>query len=280
MFDCTVVIPVYNRRELVERALKSVFQQTIPLREIIVVDDGSVDGTPEFVRSNFSRVKVLTQKQSGVSAARNLGIANSQGEWIGFLDSDDEWLPSKIEKQAEWLYNNPDIQVCHCDELWFRNGIRINPKKRHTKQGGWIYPRCLPLCVISPSAVVIHRDVFKEVGTFDETLPVCEDYDLWLRITHKYKIGYLDQPLLVKYGGHDDQLSKAYPAMDRFRIAALVKMLDQQNLPFEYRKQTLETLVEKLEIYLNGARKRYKRVEIADHEALLTRYGEELRILQ
>ena len=280
MFDCSVVIPVYNRRELIERAIGSVLLQTVAPREIIVVDDGSDDGTSDFVRSRFPRVKVLTQQRSGVSAARNLGVVESQGEWIAFLDSDDEWLPAKIQMQKQWLQNNPAIRVCHCDEIWIRKGVRINPKNRHKKHGGWIFHHCLPICVISPSAVVIHRDVFKEVGTFDETLPVCEDYDLWLRMTHRFEVGYIDQPLLKKYGGHDDQLSKAYVAMDRFRIRALVKILENCTLKSEDRRQTLETLVEKLDIYINGARKRNKHIEIADHEELLTRYVEELGTLQ
>ena len=280
MFDCSVVIPVYNRRELIERAIGSVLLQTVAPREIIVVDDGSEDGTSDFVRSRFPRVKVLTQQRSGVSAARNFGIVESQGEWIAFLDSDDEWLPAKIQMQEQWLQNNPEIRVCHCDEIWIRKGVRINPKIRHKKHGGWIFHHCLPLCVISPSAVVIHRDVFKEVGTFDESLPVCEDYDLWLRMTHRFEVGYIDQPLLKKYGGHDDQLSKTYVAMDRFRIRALVKILENCTLKSEERRQTLETLVEKLDIYINGARKRNKHIEIANHEALLTRYVEELGTLQ
>ena len=280
MFDCSVVIPVYNRRELIERAIGSVLLQTVAPREIIVVDDGSEDGTSDFVRSQFPRVKVLTQQRSGVSAARNFGVVESQGEWIAFLDSDDEWLPAKIQMQEQWLQNNPEIRVCHCDETWIRKGVRINPKNRHKKHGGWIFHHCLPLCVISPSAVVIHRDVFKEVGTFDETLPVCEDYDLWLRMTHRFEVGYIDQPLLKKYGGHDDQLSKAYVAMDRFRIRSLVKILENFTLTSEDRRQTLETLVEKLDIYINGARKRNNHTEIADHEAILTRYEEELRTLQ
>lgn len=280
MFDCSVVIPVYNRRELIERAIGSVLLQIVAPREIIVVDDGSEDGMSDFVRSQFPRVKVLTQQRSGVSAARNFGVVESQGEWIAFLDSDDEWLPAKIQMQEQWLQNNPEIRVCHCDEIWIRKGVRINPKIRHKKHGGWIFHHCLPLCVISPSAVVIHRDVFKEVGTFDETLPVCEDYDLWLRMTHRFEVGYIDQPLIKKYGGHDDQLSKAYVAMDRFRIRSLVKILENFTLTSEDRRQTLETLVEKLDVYINGARKRNKHTEIADHEAILTRYEEELRTLQ
>ncbi len=244
------------------------------------MDDGSTDGTSEFVKSKFPDVKVVTQANQGVSAARNRGITEAKGEWVAFLDSDDEWFPSKLEMQSNWLKSHPDIKICHCDEIWIRNQVRVNPGKRHKKRGGWIYLHCLPLCVISPSAVVINREVFDDVGMFDEHLPVCEDYDLWLRITQWFEVGYVDQQLLVKYGGHSDQLSKAYAGMDRFRITALVKSLEQGVLTSAQRKSTIETLIHKTEIYLNGARKRRKRAEVNDLETLLERSRAELRELE
>ncbi len=272
MFDCTAVIPVYNRKTTVQRAIDSIINQSVPLREVIVVDDGSTDGTADFIQSNYPDVKVLSQPNKGVSAARNAGIEESSGEWIAFLDSDDQWLSNKIETQSHWLLTHPDVLICHCDEIWIRNNIRVNPKKRHKKQGGWIYLNCLPLCVISPSAVVIHRKVFEAIGIFDETLPACEDYDLWLRITKKFEVGYVDQPLLVKYGGHSDQLSRKYKAIDRFRITALAKSLNSDCLPLEHRKKTLETLIEKIEIYLGGARKRSKSNQVLDYQVMRNHY--------
>lgn len=277
-FDCSVIIPVYNRRDLVSRAIESVLDQTRPVKEIIVVDDGSTDGVGDSVCSNYPGVKLLVQPHSGVSAARNNGIVESQGEWLAFLDSDDEWLPTKIEAQSTWLNSHSHIKVCHCDEIWIRNHIRINPKQRHRKSGGWIYLHCLPLCAISPSAVLIHRSVFEFVGKFDESLPVCEDYDLWLRITPQYEVGFVDQALLVKYGGHEDQLSKAYFAMDRFRIRALIKSLEQNALSDEQRMKTLDILVRKIQIYLNGARKRNKTGQIDCYQSMLTRYQAQLSV--
>ena len=280
MFDCSAVIPVYNRKDRIQQTIESVLNQSVLPREIIVVDDGSTDGTSEFVKSTFPDVKVVTQANQGVSAARNKGIKEAKGEWVAFLDSDDEWLPTKLEMQSSWLRNHPNIKICHCDEIWIRNQVRVNPGKRHKKQGGWIYLNCLPLCVISPSAVVINQEVFDEVGMFDENLPTCEDYDLWLRITQRFEVGYIDQQLLVKYGGHSDQLSKAYAGMDRFRITALVKSLEQSFLTSAQRKSTIETLIHKTEIYLNGAKKRRKRSEVNDLETLLERYRAELRKLE
>ncbi len=279
MIDCSAIIPVYNRIDRIHRAIESVIQQSVPPREIIVVDDGSADGVSDFVRANYPEAIVLRQPNRGVSAARNLGIAESQGEWVAFLDSDDEWLPSKLERQAEWLQSNPEIKICHCDEIWIRNQIRVNAGKRHKKRGGWIYLHCLPLCVISPSAVLIHQEVFREVGVFDESLPVCEDYDLWLRITQKFEVGYVDEALLNKYGGHEDQLSKAYSGMDRFRIVALTKSLKQSTLTRDERKMTLKILIEKTEVYLNGAKKRNKRSDVETYESLLNRSAAELKEL-
>ncbi len=277
MFDCSVIIPVYNRSEQVRRAIESVRQQTVAPREIIVVDDGSTDGVADAVRSEHPEVKILTWFDNrGVSAARNRGMAESQGQWIAFLDSDDVWLPSKLQVQSEWLESHSDLSICHCDEIWIRNEVRVNPGKRHKKRGGWIYEYCLPLCVISPSAVLIHRRVFSQVGVFDESLPVCEDYDLWLRMTCLFEVGYVNRPLLIKYGGHSDQLSKAYMGMDRFRIAALEKMLINPILTSEQRLKTISMLTEKITIYLTGARKRDRQSEVEKYEKLLECYSSEL----
>ena len=128
--------------------------------------------------------------------------------------------------------------------------------KKHAKYGGAIFHHCLPRCVISPSSVLIHDSVFKRIGGFDETLPVCEDYDLWLRISSRYEVLFIPEQLLVKYGGHEDQLSKKYWGMDRFRIRALTKMLDSGGLSSVHRAAVLMTLLEKLAILLEGARKR------------------------
>ena len=277
--DCSVVIPVYNRKDTVPRAIESVLAQTVSPREIIVVDDGSTDGVADLIASKFPDVKQFVQSNQGVSAARNRGIDESLGQWIAFLDSDDEWLPTKLEAQFAYLQTHPQISVCHCDEIWIRNHVRVNPRQRHRKQGGWIYLNCLPLCVISPSAVLIHRRVFETVGYFDESFLVCEDYDMWLRATHKYEVGFVDQPLLIKYGGHSDQLSKTYPAMDRYRIMALIKSLEYNPLTVKQRTKTLEMLIKKIKIYLNGAIKREKQSEVTAYRKMLDRYQTELETL-
>ena len=281
MLDVSVIIPVFNRSELLKRALDSVFSQSLPPRQVIVVDDGSTDDTIELLRSNYSStVSVISQENAGVSRARNVGISASSHEWIAFLDSDDEWHSRKLEKQVDFLTQNPEYQICHSDEIWIRKGIRVNPKRYHAKSGGWIFSKCLPLCAISPSAVIVNRTVFSDVGLFDEELPVCEDYDMWLRVTSKYPVGFVDEHLVIKYGGHEDQLSRAYPAMDRFRIRALLKLLQSDTLSKNYRKLTIEVLIKKLSIYINGARRRGREIEANEFEGLQLQYQNELVSLE
>lgn len=253
----SVIVPTFNRRHVLPRALDSVLKQRgAGLVELIVVDDGSTDETADLVRANYPQARLLRQENRGVSAARNVGIQAAQGEWIALLDSDDYWLEEKLARQLAAIAKQPGLRLCHTEEIWIRNGVRVNPMKKHQKSGGSIYQRCLPLCCISPSSVLIHRTVFDEVGLFDETLPACEDYDLWLRVCAREAVLFLDEPLLVKTGGHEDQLSRKHWGMDRFRIRALEKILASERLSPTDREATLALLVRKLEILINGAKKR------------------------
>ena len=254
----SVIIPTFNRAILVKRAIRSVLNQSFQPYEIIVIDDGSTDGTSEFIKTEFPQIKYFWQKNSGVSVARNLGIQKSKGNWLAFLDSDDEWLPKKLEMQTNALHENPEYKICHTNEIWIRNEKRVNPKDKHQKSGGFIFEKCLPLCVISPSSVLIKKEIFKEFGLFNTTLPACEDYDMWLRICAFLLVLYLEELLLKKYGGHDDQLSQKYWGMDRFRIIALEKVLSNKTIGRKNRNAALEMLLKKLKIFINGAYKRKK----------------------
>lgn len=269
--DISVIIPSYNRAHTLQRALDSVLNQTLKPNEIIVIDDGSTDDT-QSVLNLYPGITVIEQSNSGVSSARNSGVEKSSGDWIGFLDSDDEWLPKKLEKQWAAICND-DKLISHTEEIWIRNGQRVNPMKKHQKYGGWIYDKCLPLCVISPSSVMIHKTVFDDVGNFDESLEVCEDYDLWLRICSKYPVLFLDEPLIVKYGGHEDQLSRKYWGMDRFRITALEKMNNSGYLNKDQHNATIDMIIQKCEIIINGMKKRGKVYEVQEWEKKLERYN-------
>ncbi len=296
-----VIIPTRDRAALVERAVASVTAQTRTPDELVVVDDGSTDGTAERLRAKFPRrgtngrgprgtkgagpdLEILRTDGLGVSAARNRGIRATTSEWLSFLDSDDEWLPDKLEAQLTALAaeyappqaderNSGEYLLCHCDEIWIRDGRRVNPRRRHAKRGGRIFRHCLPLCVISPSAAIVHRSLFEQVGLFDEGLPACEDYDLWLRVCARHPVLYVDRALVKKYGGHADQLSRA-PALDRYRIRALEKILASGELEGGDRQAAIATLEQKIEVYAGGARKRGRWAEVEELERLKQRYVE------
>jgi glycosyltransferase involved in cell wall biosynthesis len=241
----SVIIPTFGRPQFTLEAVDSVKAQTFQDFEIIVIED---------------------KGQKGPSWARNTGAKQAKGEYLAFLDSDDLWEKKKLEKQLKFLAEinkeprlsvsgSEPYKVCYTNEKWIRNGQHLNQMKKHQKYGGWIFERCLPLCIISASSILMEKAVFDELGGFDEALPVCEDYDLWLRMALKYPIGFLDEKLIIKRGGHADQLSKKYFGMDRFRIKALEKLL-KLDLSLEQREQVNAELEKKQAIWSQGALKR------------------------
>jgi len=269
----SLIIPSYNRCHFLQRALLSVLNQSHLPDEIIVIDDGSTDDTAAMLAKDFPQVIYLYQENSGVSAARNVGIQQATGDWIALLDSDDVWLKDKLASQVSALEQSPDSKVCHTEEIWIRQGVRVNAMNKHKKSGGWIFKQCLPLCAMSPSSILLHRSVFADVGYFDTALPACEDYDLWLRITAKYPVLFLEQPLLEKYGGHEDQLSHQYWGMDRFRIQALDKLLKNTPLTPEQRQLASNMLLKKARIFQKGALKRGKTESVAEYQAIIDEYS-------
>ena len=261
--NVSVVIPCFNRIKTLSRSIDSVVNQTYKPSEIIIVDDGSTDGTRDFILNSYPNIKYFFQPKKGVSSARNKGIRESSSDWVAFLDSDDEWLPQKLEKQINQLGKHSEIFISHTNEIWIRNGVRVNQMKKHQKYGGYIFDKCLDICRISPSSVLIHKKVLKDVGVFDETLQVCEDYDLWLRITSKYSVLFEKELLIVKYGGHKDQLSKVKEGIEQFRIQSLEKILALNHLTEDQFIMTKNMLIRKLSIYSKGLEKRNKFDELA-----------------
>jgi glycosyltransferase involved in cell wall biosynthesis len=262
MTTVSVVIPTFNRAMKTARAVASILYQTVTDYDIIVVDDGSKDNTREVLRQFGARIRYIAQPSNrGVSAARNRGIRESNAPWIAFLDSDDYWLPRKLELQMAFFRTHPKAAICQTQEIWIRNGRYANPKKRHQKPSGDVFEPSLRLCLISPSAVMLRRSLMEEVGFFDEDLPVCEDYDLWLRIACRYPVYLIEDRLIVKEGGHPDQLSSRFRGMDRFRIQALLKLMESEHLNREQRQAVMRELTLKCQIYGQGCIKRGKQNE-------------------
>ena len=264
----SVVIPVYNRRTMLIEAVESVLKQTLGDLEVIIVDDGSAEAVTVSPAPGDPRITVLRQENKGVSAARNLGVARARGAYIAFLDSDDLWLPEKLKRQTAFFAAHPEALICQTEEIWIKNGRRLNPARKHRKSSGMIFLPSLELCLVSPSAVMIKKTFFQEMGGFDESLPACEDYDLWLRISCRFPVYLIDEPLVIKRGGHAGQLSAA-PGLDRFRIRALQKIIASPNLTEAMRKAAQAVLIKKCRIYAGGCAKRNRPAEAEEYYRLI-----------
>lgn len=268
----SVIIPTFNRARFIAQAVESVLLQSYSDLELLVVDDGSTDQTQVALQPYAGHIRYFRQDNSGVSAARNHGIRESSGELIAFLDSDDRWHKDKLKYQVELFKTHPNTAVCYTDEIWIRGGRLVNAKNKHAKYSGCIFENVLPLCIISPSAVMLRRSVFLNVGLFDESLPVCEDYDMWLRVALRYPVHFIPIPLIVKQGGHNDQLSAKYWGLDRFRVRALEKLLANNPLDTHQRVLVLNQLVRRCTILSEGCLKRGKTDEWHHYRSASEKY--------
>ena len=271
----SVIIPTYNRAAYLGKAIDSVLDQTFSDFELIVVDDGSTDDSGSVARQREGINFISMIENSGVSKARNIGIKQARGKLICFLDSDDLWIKDKLERQIIYMNSEEKPEACYTDEIWVRNGKRVNSGKRHQKYSGEILSYCLPLCIISPSSVMLRAEVFDEIGLFDESLPACEDYDLWLRLAARYSVEFIPHKLIIKTGGHSDQLSQKYDAMDRFRVYAIDKLLSQTSLEENTRQLAIEILIKKCGILLNGCLKRDNKDQEKKYRNLIEKYSSE-----
>ena len=270
----SVIIPTFNRAYCVSKSIRSVLAQGE--LELIVVNDGSKDATAKELAS-FPTIKVINLAENhGVSYARNRGLERARGSLICFLDSDDLWEEGKLKAQVQWMKLHPECMAVYTDEIWIRNGVRVNPMKKHQKYSGDIFRQSLPLCIVSPSSVMLRKSVLDEVGGFDELMPVCEDYDLWLRIAVRYPFKFLREKLIVKRGGHEDQLSRKYWGMDRWRIYALDKLLRDDDLNMQQREWVTEMLINKSSILIQGFEKRDKTEEARFYKNLVSHYSKSL----
>lgn len=249
----SVIIPTYNRQEFLARAIDSVLGQSYRDFELVVVDDGSTDDTARRLAGYGAQVRFVYQQNRGPAAARNTGIRAAEGALIAFLDSDDRFAPEKLAMQQAAMAAQPEYLISHTDEIWYRQGELLHQKKKHFRPHGFIFGECLKLCVVGMSTVMVRREFFDKIGYFDEELPCCEDYDIWLRASVSLPFLKVDQSLTLKSGGRPDQVSVRFRAgMDKFRIRSIAKVLDRQELSAEQRSLASRELARKCRIYGNG----------------------------
>ena len=293
----SVIIPTYNRKQFLKIALTSVLAQTFNDYEVIVIDDGSSDGTKEMFEGRRMRnvgrgawdppsprlrrtgvgrgdkIRYIYQENKGPAAARNLGIKQAKGEFICFLDTDDRFREDKLKVTYDYIKNHPQYKIFHTEEIWYRKGALLTQRIYHKKPSGLVFENAVRMCSISISTAAIKKDVFNEVGFFDESMPACEDYDFWLRVTSKFRVFLIPYYLTIKEGGHIGQQSFKYPAMDTFRIYALKKILESGELSGDNFKIAAGELIKKCEIFIKGALKRGKIKEVKYHQALIRKFS-------
>lgn len=274
----SVIIPAYNRKHLLLEALASVSAQTFDDMETIVADDGSTDGTFEAVRREFPGVRYVRSAHTGFPGrVRNTGAAEASGKYLAFLDSDDLWVPEKIELQMRVFEAHPETALCHTRELWLRNGKEVSQAGQIHKREGIIFSDSLRKCIIGPSTVVMEKTLFDMYGGFREDLEIAEDYELWLRITCSNPVAYSDSALTVKRAGIWDQLSERYGHIEYYRIQALKALVDRTFFPDGEQRLAERELSRKCSIYAAGCRKRGREEEALLYEALALRYVSEAK---
>jgi glycosyltransferase involved in cell wall biosynthesis len=276
----SVIIPVFNRLQLLQEAVNSVLEQDYEYFELIVADDGS---DPEFsprqkgILPDDPRIRILNFPHSGMPGlVRNRGASAARGEYLAFLDSDDLWLRGKLSAQLNLFRANPEADLVHTREIWQRGRKIVSQKGMHHKHSGFIFPDALEKCIIGPSTVMICREKYLALGGFREDLEIAEDYEFWLRWTAILPVLYINEPQVVKRAGGWEQLSEKYGQIEKFRIAGLADLVEQQwfhrNARCGTQRQAEKELVRKCRIYANGAGKRGKHEEAAAYVRIAEKY--------
>jgi glycosyltransferase involved in cell wall biosynthesis len=272
----SVIIPVHDRIELLMQAVASVRAQTYQAFELIVVDDGSRVPVASFLPKPEGippePAKIVRIEHCGLPGqVRNEGARRARGRFLAFLDSDDLWLTEKLFRQVEWHLGHPEIPISHTREIWIRGEREISQKGQRHRRAGDIFTDALKKCIIGPSTTMIERSLFESVGGFRDDLEIAEDYELWLRITDRFPVGYIDEALTVKRAGHS-QLSEKYGQIENFRIAALQRLVDREIFTVAHRPEAREELSRKCAIYAAGCRKRGRTEDAAHYESLARVY--------
>jgi len=232
MAKVSVIIPAYNSMTYLPKAVESVLKQTFSDFELIIVNDGSSDGIEQWVNTiTDNRIQLISQKNQGAAAARNTGIAHGKGDYIAFLDSDDLWEGSKLEKQVNCLNKNPDVGLVYA---WIIS-IDVNGNHRgkmyaNTVEGN-VWEKLIEENIVrSGSAAMVRRDCFEKLGVFDRNLRFAEDWEMWIRIARNYSFAVIKEPL-VYYRHHPNNKSRNYiKTIDNFR---LIFEKSFESVPFE-----------------------------------------------
>ena len=278
--EVSVIVPTYNRVAWLAEAVGSVLNQRYRRYELVVVDDGSTDGTADYLGAlrAAGAARVLRMAHCGMpGAVRNRGAEIARGRYLAFLDCDDLWRHDKLVRQLA-LMRATGCRLSHTRELWLRNGTVVSQRKQRHRRSGHLFTDALRKCIIGPSTTMIQTQTFREAGGFREDLEIAEDYELWLRLTARLQVAYLDEALTIKRGGSPDQLSAKYDQIEGFRIAALERLLESR----AFGRDELESAAtseyrRKCRIYAEGCRKHGRTAEAAETEARCRALLERLR---
>jgi glycosyltransferase involved in cell wall biosynthesis len=239
----SAIIPTYNRRELVQRAIDSALAQTLPLHEIVVVDDGSTDGTGDALKARYGeRITYVWQSNAGVSAARNAGMAMARGELFALLDSDDLWAPEKTERQCAYLDANPQIGMVVCDVARVdADGQPFDFFRRRDviASDGWVLGDLLMNPALIPASAMLRREVFADVGGFDPALRTAEDIDFFLRVARRWQVGVSEGAMVRAMRGHEGLSAESSTYDDYVRVMERVVAACEGTVPEDVRRRAL-----------------------------------------
>jgi len=267
----SVIIPTYNSIRFLPNTLDSVLRQTFSEFEVLVINDGSTDNTAEWISSlTDSRVKLINQENQGCATARNTGILAAKGQYIAFLDSDDLWEPTKLEKQVKCLEENPDIGLVYTWVDFSNEEAKPTGKVRKVFAEGNVFQDMLTGNVVSCGSVpLVRRECFETVGLFDTKLWTAEDKDMWLRISTQYSFALIREPLVYYRQHPNSKSSKGFKRreQDFRRIMSKVpepllpqgslqwrKVYSQQYLYFAWRAYEGKSYSESIKYLFNAAR--------------------------
>lgn len=224
----SVIVPTFNYAHFLPAALDSVFAQTLPPREVVVVDDGSTDATPQVLARYEGRIRAVRKENGGLAAARNSGAQMASGELLAFLDSDDLWLPPKLERQVALLASEPQLGLVHCGAQEVDAEGRVL-RERLDGMAGWVAREMLlfrrTVVLLAGSTILVPRRVFEAAGGFDARLPHSEDWDFCYRVALRHPIGFVNEPL-VQYRLHGGNMHRNVSAMERAMLLAYAKAFE------------------------------------------------------